>query len=168
MDIILNIQGQIFETDYNTILKIPYFKDMFEHCGRPNEIIFVNRSSHIFKHVLGLITDSFYPYPIKYKFELNFYGIDYKDMKLYDKSEYILKDLQLLKHHVGIREPPPIAKPKDVINCVVLGCDNPSYKNIHYPMKYCGIHIKNSDYCGVSGCSKRKLLLDYYCNDHYK
>jgi hypothetical protein len=77
MNVILNVQGQVFETNYNSLIKLSYFRNMFSDCGMPTETIFVDRSAHIFKHVLGLITDNLYPYPEKYKFELDFYGYEY-------------------------------------------------------------------------------------------
>ena len=78
MNITLNLQGKIFETTHATIIKIPYFRDMFEACEFPSETLFVNRSSYIFKHVLALVTDSLYPFPEKFNFELDFYGVEYK------------------------------------------------------------------------------------------
>ena len=59
---------------------------MLEDCGEMStEPIFVNRPPHIFKHVLSLVTDRLYPYPAKYMFELDFYGIDNMHVNIYDK-----------------------------------------------------------------------------------
>jgi hypothetical protein len=84
MNITLNVGGKIFETTYDTIIKIPYFKNMFGDCGElPKEVVFVNRPAHTFKHVLALMMDPVYPFPKKYRYELDFYGIDYDKSKLY-------------------------------------------------------------------------------------
>ena len=95
MNITLDVCGQIFKTDYNTIKKIPYFRDMFEACGEaPNETLFVNRPPHIFKHILAFIIDPLYPFPKKYAFELDFYGIDYKNIKLHDMQQEITSEIK--------------------------------------------------------------------------
>jgi hypothetical protein len=99
MDITLNVQGHIFQTTYTTLINIPYFKNMFEDCGspskegNPNETITLNRPAHIFKHILSLATDPKYPYPEKYKFELDFYGFDYDNVNFYRIRDDIIGDL---------------------------------------------------------------------------
>jgi hypothetical protein len=95
MNIKINIGGQLFETTFDTIIKIPYFRDMFEACGEaPNETLFVNRPPHIFKHILAFIIDPLYPFPKKYAFELDFYGIDYKNINLYDMQQEITGEIK--------------------------------------------------------------------------
>lgn len=98
MNVILNVQGQIFETNFNSLIKLSYFKDMFNDCGMPKETIFVDRSAHIFKHVLGIITDNLYPYPEKYKYELDFYGYDYRNLQFHTKHDDILKRLDKIEN----------------------------------------------------------------------
>lgn len=93
----LDVQGQIFKTDYDTIIKIPYFKNMFEQCGKPEETIPLNRPAHIFKHVLALMCDPFYQYPKKYISELDFYDIDLKGIKFYESDKSILTEIQNTK-----------------------------------------------------------------------
>jgi len=91
MNITLNVSGQHFEVSKDTLMKIPYFHDMFDACvNNINEIILVNRPSHIFKHVLALTIDPLYPFPAKYAFELDFYGIIYNKKNLYDKYQELL------------------------------------------------------------------------------
>jgi hypothetical protein len=157
MNIILNVQGQIFETDYNTILKIPYFKDMFESCGKPDEIIFVNRPSHVFKHVLGLATDDLYPYPSKYTFELDFYGIEYKGFKV--RGDVMYRNNDLHKKDIQGKQPG---------SCVREGCQELPVNDKYYQMELCKKHMNLSGHCGVYGCHGPKLLLDSYCNTHWK
>ena len=64
MNITVDVCGHIFKVKYDIIIKIPYFKNMFDGCGSvPTETIFIDRSPHIFNHVLGLVIDELYPYP---------------------------------------------------------------------------------------------------------
>ena len=91
MNIILNVSGQNYEVPKDTLMKIPYFHDMFDVCGdNINEVIPVSRPPHIFKHVLSFTIDPLYPFPAKYAFELDFYGIVYEQKKLYDKHQELL------------------------------------------------------------------------------
>jgi len=82
----INVQGVIFQTNYENVIKIPYLKTKIEQCTPPIETIFVDRPSHIFKHVLGVVTDKNYPYPEKYRYELEFYGVDCTNVKFFNKT----------------------------------------------------------------------------------
>jgi hypothetical protein len=84
----LNVGGRIFESTYDTLVKIPYFKNMFDGCDEElfNDPIFVNRSSLVFEHVFALIIDPLHSYPKSYLYELDFYGIDYSDVR-FDNEE---------------------------------------------------------------------------------
>jgi hypothetical protein len=125
-NIVLNVSGRIFETKYETLIKVPYFKHMFEGCESvPTEVIFINRSSNIFEHVLGLVIDPLYPYPKKYAFELDFYGVDYSKMKLYDKS--------------------PKYCNKRYCNIMIKTNE-----------KMCGLHIDHYNFCNLIGCKEYK------------
>ena len=96
MSIKVNVGGEIFETTVSTLKKINYFKYILEDTNFNNtQIIFVNRSKHIFKHVLALAIDDNYSYPFKYKNELDFYDITYDDNKLYNSLKDIKKDLNI-------------------------------------------------------------------------
>jgi hypothetical protein len=156
----LDVQGQLFKTDYDTIIKIPYFKNMFETCGTPSETIFVNRPPHIFKHILSLMVDNFYPYPEKYKFELDFYDIDYSNLKLYNPSpkncivngcmHNVIDNSKLCRNHSI---------------CFAHGCNNiqTTYDNIQ--LKYCDKHIKISG-CGMFNCPQKFQIEGYnICDD---
>lgn len=98
MNITLDVQGHVFKTNYETIIKIPYFKNMFEDCdGFPSEIIQLDRSAHIFKHVLALMCNPFYQYPKKYISELDFYDINLKGINFYENDKNILQEIQNAK-----------------------------------------------------------------------
>ena len=157
MSITLDVQGQIFKTKYENILKIPYFKNMFETCGQPSETIFVDRPPHIFKHVLSLMVDDFYPYPEKYKFELDFYGIEYGELKFYgNDTKIILKAINDASY----------------IKCSYNNCTRPvmSYENCN-KMKYCKQHC-NPSVCNSINCNNfigwtNENIICSSCKDEY-
>lgn len=78
----LNVGGIIFMTKYSTLIpRSKYFMKLLingDHPVAPREI-FIDRSPHIFKHVLSFLRDIDYHYPRKYRKELDFYEIYYED-----------------------------------------------------------------------------------------
>ena len=65
MRIKLNVGGIIFETTDDTLKRSQYFKSYLENWN--HDEIFIDRSPRIFKHVLDLLRDPTYDFPIKYK-----------------------------------------------------------------------------------------------------
>ena len=55
-----------------------------------------NRSAKLFKHVLNYMRDSDYPYPEKYKSELDYYEIEYWNCSLYLPQSFGLTDNLLI------------------------------------------------------------------------
>ncbi len=167
MNIILDVQGQIFKTDYETITKIPYFKNGFDFGSIPKEIIIINRPSHIFKHILALACDPFYKFPAKYASELDFYDIDRTNIKLYNKNQDILDELYYLKNKC------PHAKCKTVVGEEKTFCDihrvcewhtcvlAPQSKNL----KFCANHSGFNRICHVINCHDA-ITQSYFCNRH--
>ena len=174
MNIILNISGQIFEVNRNILLKIPYFHDMFDTCEcNTNESIFVNRPSHIFKHVLALTIDPLYPFPMKYAFELDFYGIVYDKTKLYDKHQELSKGVNDIKYELtNIKI--ELNKNRDNLNYIYnlynlstpkkcIKCDDYTIEN----SLYCEEHVQcfyNKD----GHCFNDPYFSCNYCTLHYK
>lgn len=76
--IVLNVGGRRFETTVGTLVNgSDYFKAMIERWNITNNgEIFIDRSGKIFEHVLCLLRDPNYDYPIIYKNELEFYQIN--------------------------------------------------------------------------------------------
>jgi hypothetical protein len=80
MNIKLDFQGRIFVVNYATLIKIPYFYNLFDGLLEDDAIlnftIPVNRSPEIFEHVLSLMINPFYDYPSEYIYneELEYYG----------------------------------------------------------------------------------------------
>lgn len=171
MNITLNVSGQIFEVNVNTLLKIPYFSYMLDACQyEVNEIIFINRPSHIFKHVLAFVIDPLYPYPEKYAFELDFYGILYDKEKLYNKHQDLTNEINKIKKLVMCKCCESSRMLRSLFctrhNCCLITLENidicgyfPSSSN------YCEFHAPMGKYCVIGGCDN--LRSDrYYCQYH--
>ncbi len=87
MSIKINVGGTIFETTEIVLRKITYFNDLLNDTNLSvNDILFINRPAHIFKHVLALAIDNTYNYPKKYLNELGFYGVTCDVKSVYDPS----------------------------------------------------------------------------------
>ena len=74
----LNVGGTLFEATRRTLAKASFFMGLFKtSTAGTSEPVFIDRSPHIFKHVLSYLRDSHYPYPDKYESELEYFGICY-------------------------------------------------------------------------------------------
>lgn len=78
----INVSGRMFETEIKIISRSELFQNIINDVGIPTEPIFINRSPKLFEHVLALLIDPTYPYPIKYINELKYYLIDYDSNKI--------------------------------------------------------------------------------------
>jgi hypothetical protein len=196
MSVTLDVQGKIFKTNYDTIIKIPYFRDMFQDCGQPTETVFIDRPSHIFKHILSLATDPFYQFPEKYVSELDFYCINIKEVKLYNKIPEVvnklnelgiiekveklydlaiiekveeLHDYKIIKKVKKLYDAEIIEKVKQLYDLTKISereCDNCFKKAIH-DSKYCLYHYDNATDCVVPDCSSEQYESSR-CEYHYK
>jgi hypothetical protein len=72
--ITINLQGKSFETSRQTLYQIPYFKDLSVDLDK-STVFYMDRSAHIFKHILAWAVDNNYPFPYKYINEADFYNI---------------------------------------------------------------------------------------------
>lgn len=180
MNIRLNVGGVIFETEYETIIKIPYFCAI-EVCKETNEVIFINRSSHIFKHILGLAIDPLYPFPSKYKSELDFYGMNYDNLKLHEfennvmtQFENIYEELQEIKHYLQTNNFLCIKRGCDFsrlagslfchnhVECLGKGCHE--CQPIGY--NYCKLHETIGQRCNKGGCDNGRKGNSMFCDEH--
>lgn len=82
----LNIGGVYFETTKDTLRTCDYFRLIFEN-SKPSNELFIDRSPHIFKHILSLLRDPLYQFPDKYLSELDFYLVDRKQHKTDNKLD---------------------------------------------------------------------------------
>lgn len=108
----LNVGGKIFETTRSTLCKSQYFDILLS--GKFNDtqkdVIFIDRDSGIFKHVLRLLRDPLYEYPRKYNSELDYYMIDHTDNININNDNIKIKNNALSEMH-------KIIDPK-IITCV--------------------------------------------------
>ena len=172
MSIKVNIGGEIFETTVSTLKKINYFKYILEDTNYDNtQIIFVDRSKHIFKHVLALAIDETYGYPLKYKNELDFYDVVYDVNKLREPLEDINNKINILDNKINtLSERVDIITPK---KCKVGNCGR---KVKHNDIFLCGSHmvwnnrclhfITELTYSRICGTYCDNLKGEYYCKDH--
>lgn len=72
----LNVGGKLFETTFDTIQHSSYLKNLVKYNPKTDILLFIDRSYHIFKHVISLLRNPEYKYPSIYLDELDFYGID--------------------------------------------------------------------------------------------
>ena len=76
----LNVGGQTFQTKKSTLKDAHYFDDKLVD----EEVLFVDRSSKMFHHVLEYLRDNSYSFPKGldlFKKELDFYKIKYEENK---------------------------------------------------------------------------------------
>jgi hypothetical protein len=191
MNITLNVSGQNFEVHKDILMKIPYFKDMFDACSplgnqsgedTPTESIFIARPPHIFKHVLSYIIDPIYPFPKKYMFELDFYNITYDKTYFYDKEQELIHKVNDMqnecdKNYSTVKtQLKNMSKKVDTIEKYVYLITNKcKYNNcplLHtQDSLFCENHIVclvNGENISINKCDKHPYRNCNYCLDHYK
>ncbi len=90
MSIKINIGGTTFETTEIILRKITYFNDLLNDTNLTvDDILFVDRPAHIFKHILALAIDDTYKFPKKYLNELGFYGVTCNTKSIYDPLQNV-------------------------------------------------------------------------------
>ncbi len=94
----LNVCGIKFEVEKKILCKSEYFLNMFTDCNVDDNIINVNRSPNIFKHVLAYLIDDNYLYPKKYESELKYFLINYDAKKLYDPNSNLQQQCDKLEY----------------------------------------------------------------------
>ena len=72
----VNVGGKIFTSTKDTLSKCAYFSGLLLTL-HAEEIPFVDRPSTAFEHVLYYLQDDYYLFPLKFKLELDFYGVPY-------------------------------------------------------------------------------------------
>lgn len=83
----VDVGGTIFRASKEILCRSDFFRAIFKDCVIPDGPIFIDRSPHMFKHVLSLLRDSNYHYPKKYEKELKYYLIDVNRVVFYDLME---------------------------------------------------------------------------------
>ena len=151
MSIKLNVGGTIFETTDTTLKKINYFKYLFEDTNITiNDIPFVDRPAHIFKHVLAYAIDDTYNYPLKYKNELDFYDVKYNVKNLYDPNLSIIECKKNITKHIDKLYIELKQEIRDLNDKICESQNNETY---------------TEEYCNWDNCSKSSLF-NNYCKEH--
>jgi len=101
----VNVSGKIYEIKHKILKTIPYFHEYI--TNKEESDCFMERSSMIFDHVLAYAIDNLHPYPSKYFYELDFYGLKYnKDVykvNVLGKIYYLKRDILMkIPHFVKI------------------------------------------------------------------
>ena len=158
--ITINVCGKIFETDLITITKSVLFKNVIDDTGIPDKPIFINRSPKLFEHVLAYIIDENYPFPMKYRSELDYFLIDYDPTLLYNpdtKIEQMKSDIKKLEEKINKEELHFFEY--ELTTCI--NCFKPAI-----PFR-CEDHIDDprcaAGYCRDI-CDVDKMYCDYHCN----
>ena len=181
----VNVSGRIFETTRATLNKIPQLRDMFDGCGVDSDgvitdTIFLDRSALVFEHILSYVQDSSHPYPVEYKYELNFLGIEYDEERLYHadaKSMALMNELNSkmmarlnaygdkvdllfdLTERIssGIRDCDTAIEFRN-FQCIKTGCS----ESVRHCRLTCYAHCNK---CVYSDC-KTTIAKSNYCPDH--
>ncbi len=98
--VILDVGGTLFKTTETTLKFSEYFRSSLKWKGTNNEeIIFIDRSPYIFKHVLSILRDPSYKYPMEYISELDFYGINKANIlrSIVSTKDEIISELKNMK-----------------------------------------------------------------------
>jgi hypothetical protein len=174
MEIItLDVSGQIFRVKKDILLRIPYFNNLFSDCGGNLDAIFVARPSNIFKHVIGIVIDDLYPYPSKYAFELDFYGINFKRENLYDDTGKALNTISNILTEIDKMNDKITSNHAELVNsigandpaaiCIFEDCGRLSLENENY----CKAH-EDEPVCCRRGCVnyKQSGFAKYFCRNH--
>ena len=102
----VNVSGKIFEVDVNILMKSDYFKAMISDRVN-NDVIYVKRSSHVFKHVLACLIDDNYMCPIQYQNELKYFLIQHNNWyDPHDDTNKIIKklidnEIHIINYHIA-------------------------------------------------------------------
>jgi len=96
----VNVSGKIYHIKHHILNKIPYFHEYIDDDRE--ETCFVERSSMIFDQVLAYVIDPLHPYPSKYFYELDFYGLSY-EKKIYKVN--VLGKIYYLKREILMKIP---------------------------------------------------------------
>jgi hypothetical protein len=78
--VILNVSGTRFEVEYETLMRIPLFKNASEAALQTEAEIWVPRSPGNFQHILALAICDEHPFPKSIDYELEYYGISWEDV----------------------------------------------------------------------------------------
>lgn len=137
MSIVLNISGKIFHVPKDVLCRSPLFNNMIND-SEIDSVVVIERSSSLFKHVYAYLLDPQYPYPAKYRSELDYYLIEYDAEKLYDPYAELKREMNILREE--IQEIKDILEDEVVKrgNCSQYYCDSQRARG----SEYCECHSR--------------------------
>lgn len=136
--IVLNVSGRRFEVTPATLAKIPFLANApTQDC----DDIFIERSPLLFEEVLALVLDEKHPFPARYAYELDWYGIEYDANKLYDDHKAALRRMEEKISLVGA----------GVVDVLRVGLDHRAYA---------------TNDCLLVNCKQRRIDRSYFCSEH--
>ena len=153
----LNVGGIKFTTKLETLKKIAYFANGLTDSDLTEEI-FVDRSGKIFDHVLNIFRDPNSLFPTKYKSELDFYDIDYKQVKFKVELTDLIKQLS-----------DKLDQQNDKINQLIDRVNNSSDSVISNQIRQYMVNpAENGDICIFPDCERSNHGNYNYCAEHDK
>ena len=95
-----NLRGTVFETTTTTIQKSEFLCALVSGKFSPPDddgSYFIDKSAKLFDRVLNYLSNVNYPYPEKYKSELDFYCINYDEEELHKNPQDKIVELEEAK-----------------------------------------------------------------------
>ena len=192
------VEEKSFSTNKNSLLSSGFFRGMMEVEPDTTSLPVPNRSKKTFKHVLCYLIDNKYPFPKKYRYELDFYDVEYDEKNLYDPYSDIIKELDKIRNdQKGIvsrldklennqkaivsklsKHDKLLTELKEVdISCKM--CSNDKCGEFDYCYEHkcrsdnCPSRRKDgTDYCDSHRCTKpgcnEEIYCDWRCERHFK
>ena len=96
LDIILNVGGRIFETSYDTLVNLEFFRRAFAQGGKTRNsgalTMKLDKSPRAFEHVLELLRNPKHVCPEKYWDDLEYYGIKTEKITIVPVPNFVKTD----------------------------------------------------------------------------
>ena len=93
----ITFEDGVVKASKDSLLLSGFFRGMMDIEPENTNFVIDYRSKKTFKHVIAYLRDNRYPFPRKYKSELDFYDIEYDEKALYDPDSNILMELDEIK-----------------------------------------------------------------------
>jgi hypothetical protein len=147
----VSVSGRIFYLDFDTVCNIPYIsKEMIEKQKRS---IFIPRSPMVFEEVLAYSISSKHPFPDKYLYELEFYGVNYESKLVFPKENPVL-----FLRELNVSDSQKLIELEQKINEITKGLiltQNIAYNLLSWS--------RPKLFCRVRGCGNTVTTYSHFC-----